>query len=89
MAAINVNGVAMVDVTDAGDIKLTIVDCYGDQDELTVLLSTSTGLKLADTLSKAAKVAEAAYAAQVRQRKLELEIEKLQAKLAEKLAALS
>lgn len=82
MAAMDVNGIASVDVNGAGDVVLNVL--FERQ-----LLSTSSALKLADTLTKAAKVAEAAYAAQVRQRKLELEIEKLQAKLAEKLAALS
>lgn len=81
MAAMDVNGIASVDVNGAGDVVLTVL--FERQ-----LLSTSSALKLADTLTKAAKVAEAAYAAQVRQAKLEAEIVKLQAKLAEKMAAL-
>lgn len=84
MSSINVNGIVDVDVNGAGDVVLVFEEC-GDE----ILLSTSSALKLADILTKASKVAEAAYVAQVRQRKLELEIEKLQAKLAEKLAALS
>lgn len=80
--SVDVYGILNVSLNGAGDIKLA-----GWDDE-SVLLSTTAARKLVATLEKAIKVSEASYAANVRQAKLEAEILRLQAKLAEKVAAL-
>lgn len=82
MSAIDVYGYASVDVTDDGDVTLTI----GGDD---VALSTAAARKLADVLVKASAVAEATYSAQVKRAKLEAQVRKLQEDMERKLAALA
>lgn len=81
--SVDIYGVVSVGLDSAGDITIT-----DPMDTFTATLSTTAARKLVDTLNKAIKVSEASYAANVRQAKLEAEILRLQAKLAEKVAAL-
>lgn len=76
----DIYGYATVNVTDSAEVSLIVTT-----DEP---LSTAGARALAAALVKAADVAEATYAAQVKRARLEAQVRKLQDDLAAKVAAL-